>query len=593
MREARNLTEALQQAAFGSYQEIFETFRTLSQKYGNLSQDGMIAAFTRVSGQGAFLNNPYIQNRRVKGISSLPADFTKDQVGEMLRSAESNEQPLRQVEHGLEYTAYPLFHMRKVYQDLLTYHNCFTPAFVDREDVKKDAFWREWRLLEKLRRELNPGRWAHQIAGQAMQEGKVFYVPRVEVDKSHNEVCHAFLQQLPSDWTKIVGFNNKSKYTVSFNLFYFLQPGTNPLQFGDLFLPYLDPFFSLLPPKPPKGTGRTVLYASKNALDLTRFEAMQKAGTLGGEVDAYYQNGRWFYWVTLPVDKVFPFEIDDANRAVVSPWTGLFLSLIQLAQYEQVQLELVQNPLISLLTGEIPYYDSQSSKLEDTYRLSRTGQKMFESFWYQMLEQSNTSGIGLYMAPLENMRLHTLSEAPGATEISSNGYAYTMAKAGLAGIIPTKEDPKAGLAQISFKIESRFARQIYGDFERMVNCIVEGLHLNYRWTFRMFGDLATDGELEESARKGMTLGILPDTILYNALHDRSILDDMAVSWAVKESGIMDTRLPLVTSYSAKNPDSNLPPEVKHELNPGGRPGSGGKATSEGQEQDIDQGGGAV
>ena len=109
----------------------------------------------------------------------------------------------------------------------------------------------------------------------------------------------------------------------------------------------------------------------------------------------------------------------------------------------------------------------------------------------------------------------------------------------------------------------------------------------------MFGDLATDPELEEGARKGMTLGILPDTILYNALHDRSILDDMAVSFAVAESGIMDARLPLVTSYSAKNPDSALPPEAKHELNPGGRPDSGGKATSEGQEQDIDQGGGTV
>ena len=50
---------------------------------------------------------------------------------------------------------------------------------------------------------------------------------------------------------------------------------------------------------------------------------------------------------------------------------------------------------------------------------------------------------------------------------------------------------------------------------------------------------------------------------------------------------MDLRLPLVTSYSAKNPDSGLPPEVKHDLNPGGRPDAGGKATSDGQEQDLD------
>ncbi len=590
MREG-NLTEELRSVAFGTYPEVFAKFRSLSERYGGLSQDSIISAFTRVTGQGPMLNNPYIQNRRVKAISSLPADFTKDQVGEMLRSPDANEQALRRVEHGLEYTAYPLFHMRKVYQDLLTYHSYFAPQFSQEGDAKKGDFWREWRLLEKLRQELDPAAWAHQIAGQAMQEGKVFYVPRMMVDKSHNEVCHAFMQQLPSDWVKIVGFNNKSKYTVSFNLFYFLQPGTNPLQFGDLFLPYLDPFQEIVT-RPPKGAGKTVLYASKDYVDMVKYKQMRDKGVLEGEPEVYYQNGRWFYWVTLPVDKVFTFEIDDSAVTVVSPWTGLFLSLIQLAQYEQVQLELVQNPLISLMTGEIPYRDEKSAEASDAYKLSPAGRKMFEAMWYRMLMDNNTSGIGLFMAPVENLKMHTLSEAPSAMQISSNGYAYTMAKAGLAGIIPTKEDPKAGLAQISFKIESRFAQNIYRDFMRMMNVVVEGFNLKYRWTFRMFGDLASDQEREESARKGMTLGILPDTLVYNALHDRSILDDLSLSWAVDESGLLDTRKPLVTSYSAKNQNGDLPPTAKHELDPGGRPSSDGQATSEGQEQDIDNGGDA-
>lgn len=72
------------------------------------------------------------------------------------------------------------------------------------------------------------------MAGQALQEGKVFYHPRVKVDKSHNQVDYAFMQQMPSDWVKIVGFNNVSKYTVSFNLFYFLQPGTAQSSSGNL-----------------------------------------------------------------------------------------------------------------------------------------------------------------------------------------------------------------------------------------------------------------------------------------------------------------------------------------------------------------------
>ena len=85
----------------------------------------------------------------------------------------------------------------------------------------------------------------------------------------------------------------------------------------------------------------------------------------------------------------------------------------------------------------------------------------------------------------------------------------------------------------------------------------------------------------------MTLGLLPETLVYNALYNRSILDDIAVSAAIQESGVLDMRIPLVTSYSAKNPDSGLPPAAKQTLDPGGRPSSGGKATSDGAESDLD------
>lgn len=585
-----NLTEELRSVQFASFPEIFRKFKTLSDRYGGMSTEHLVSAFTRVTGRTFEANNPYIQNRRVKQISSLPANYTKEKVGEMLTSPDSNELGLRQVEHGLEFTAYPLLHTRKVYQDLMTYHSYVAPQFCEKGDEKKPAFWREWRLLEKLRRELDPKAWAHQIAGQALQEGKVFYHPRVSVDKTHNRVKHAFLQQLPSDWTKIVGFNNVSKYTVAFNLFYFLQPGTDPLQFGDLFQPYLRDFQEIVSPREERG-GKGVVYASKASVDFARYNEMRSRGPLRGEPDCYCQNGTWFYWVTLPADQVFPFEVDDAARTVVSPFTGLFLSLIQLAQYEQIQLELVQNPLISLVTGEIPYRNDSEASASDPYKLSNAGRQFFEALWYQMLSANNTSGIGLYMAPLENMTLHTLAEAPSAMEISSNGYGYTMAKAGLSAIIPTAEDPRAGTAQISLEIESKFAQGIYQGFERMMKSIYRKLNLSFDWSFKMFGDIATDKNLEESLRKDMTLGILPSTMKYLALHDMSLLDDLCISSAIMESGVLDKRLPLVSSYSAKQSESSLPPQAAHNRNPGGRPGSDGEVTSDGQEQDIDSFGG--
>lgn len=583
-----SLGNELRGMQFASYPEIYNRFRGLAEKYGDLSMEQIIGAFTRVTANKWIINNPYIQNRRVKQISSLPKDYTKDQVVEMIRNPDSNEQPLREVAHGLEYTAYPLWHMRKVYQDLLSYHNYIAPRFIDEKEAQKPEFWREWKLLEKMRVELDPAAWAHQIAGQALVEGKVFYHPRVSIDKPHNQVNHAFLQQLPSDWTKIVGLNNRSKYTVAFNLFYFLQPGTDPLQFGDLFTPYLDSFEQLLS-DPPKGTGKTIVYAGHRGIDLHRFNEMR--GTLRGNPEVYYQNGRWYYWVTLPVDSVFTFEIDDVSRNAISPFTGLFISMLQIAQYEQIQLELVQNPLVALVTGEIPYRDEQGATGDDAYRLSNAGRQLFEALWYEMLAANNTSGIGLYAAPLENMSMHQLAEAPSATEISTHGYAYTMAKAGLSGIIPTDENPRAGVANISLQIESRMAALIYSGMENMMQRIFEKLHLNYDWRFRMFGSLAEDEKREENARKGMTMGLLTSTLEYLAMNKMSLLDDISISNAIMQSGVLDTRIPLVTSYSAKNPESGLPPQVRHDLNPGGRPTADAEPASEGQEADEDSYGG--
>lgn len=591
MDETKNLTTELRGLSNATYPEIFKRFQALSEKYGDMPAGALASAFSRVSASAANRNNPYIQNRRVQAISSLPKDYSKNRVAEMLTNPMGNEQGLRQVEHGLEFTAYPLFHTRKMYQDLLTYHSYIAPEFTDKDTAKSDEFWREWKLLEKLRRKLDPKTTAHKLAGQAVQEGKVFYYPRVSVDKPHNKVNYAFMQQLPSDWVKIVGFNSVSKYTVAFNMMYFMQPGTDPLQFGDLFKPYWDVFSRVTERGAPKGTGTRFVYAAKNRVDMGLLAEIQRRGGFGeGETpDVYYQNGQYFYWVTLPVDSVYTFEIDDAQTAVVSPLTGLFLSLIQIAQYEQIQLELVQNPLISLLTGEIEYRDDDTRQSADTYKLSNAGWELFRTRFYDELAANNTNGIGWYAAPLKNMELHQLSEAPGATKISTAGYGYTMAKAGLSALIPTSDEPRAGVANISLQIESRFAEQIYRCYERMMRGVMDGLNLKHSWRFSMFGNLAEDEKTFENARQGMTLGILPQTMIYMAMLDMSVIDDLAMSSAIKESGIMDMRLPLVTSYNAKQGESGLPPQAAHDMNPGGRPAADKKPGTEGQEASQDAG----
>lgn len=576
-------TSELNKLQYAAFPQIFEKLRTMAAENQGMPMSTISTAFAGINAGRYGMANPYIQNRRVKQISSLPVNFTKDKVGEMLTAPYDSEQPLRQVSHILEYTAYPLFHIRKTYQNLLTYHSYVMPRMVSGEDTKKDDFLREWKLTEKLREEFKPKENAHQIVGQVGVEGKVFYYPRYSVDKSHNKVNYAFMQQLPSDWTKITGYNNVSKYTVAFNMMYFLQPGCVPEQFGDLFLPYLYDFGSVV--QKPEGTGTSVVFAQKTRIDMQKFQRIQAMGDMPGTPDVYYQNGRWYYWVYLPVDSVFPFEADDVSRTAISPFAGLFLNMIQLAQMEQIQLELIQNPLVSLLHGEIPYRDDKAASSEDQYKLSNAGRLLFEAIWYDMLQMNSTSGIGLYAAPFENMKLESLSEAPSAMDIVKQGYSDTMSQAGMGAIIPLGDDPKAGTAQISLQIESKFMQTVYRDFERMMNAILKKLNLKYEWKFVMFGDIAEDEKTLERCMKGMEHGILPDTILYNALLDRSMLDDLCLSDAVCNSGILDKRLPLVTAYNMKQDSSGLPPQSP------GRPKGDGNVTADGSETMIDQYGG--
>ena len=123
----------------------------------------------------------------------------------------------------------------------------------------------------------------------------------------------------------------------------------------------------------------------------------------------------------------------------------------------------------------------------------------------------------------------------------------------------------------------------------MMDVIIERLNLKYDWRFHMFGDLASEDKLREESKKEMTIGILPAAIQFNAMYDRSIIEDIAWSDAIVNSKLMMRRIPLTTSYTLSG-DSGLPPIGQTPQTPeqdeGGRPPIE-DATSEGGEQDQD------
>lgn len=582
--------------AYGSDSEYLVALRAIASEYGNMPIDNVFSAYSRA----AMTMSPFIQNRRVKAISTLPSDPGKDAVAEMVKDTGSNEEPLRAVMHSLEGSTYPIMKMRKTYQDINTDRYFFYPTYLaDEKSAKSDEFWREGALLDKLVFTLKPEQIAHEARGAAIQEGKVAIYPRFSIDKAHNSVNYAFFQRLPSDWWKIIGGNNISKHTVMFDMMYFLQPGADWRQFGDLFKPFVNDFNNLFDEEGASaGVGTRFIFASAGTVktadgrqlyvNTERFNEIWRDRT--GKPEVYNQNGRWAYWVTLPIDKIWFAEIDDTSRNAVSPLTGLFLGMDQLAAYESVQLEILQNPLVSVVLGEIPYFDDkENTKGEaDKYKLSGAGRRLFENRWYQMLQAANTSGIGFFTAPANNLHLESLKEAPNASDITIKGYQGEMLKSGMSGLIPINDNPRAGSVAMTASLEERFSICIYFMMENMMNYIFKSLNLKNEWRFKMFGGMTADEKTLKRAKDGMMAGLLEETFFYYALIGISLFAAKSMSLMIKASGIMDLRLPLPSSYTAKNTNPQLPPQP---VNTGGRPPKGiGDNPSDSQEESLDAGG---
>lgn len=565
-----------QQNNADTWAELAKGIKRLNGQYGSLGMGSIFSAWSAAGGMNLLTSWPQIQNARIKGVNTRAADFGKDEIANMVQNPGSYERELRAVSASLDSSAMTYSIILDAYQNIPTYDWYVYPS-EDLKEVGYEQMRRDYILTQKLADKINPTAEARKINGQCAKYGKVFYTPRYEVDKSHNAVKYAFLQQLPTDWCMIVGYNNgPGKYTVAFNLMYFMQAGTDPRQFGDLFLPYMEAFSEVV-----ESRDRYV-YSSgekKYGINAEKFRANDTANSIGNP--SWYQVGTVnYYWVNLPADKVIVFERNDRTVDVVPETTGMMVSMVQVPAYEAAQLEIILNPLTSIMTGELPTYDTSGVPGADPIAISPAQRELFETFWYQMLSANNTSGIGLYLAPAKNLKLQTITDTVSSTSIAEHAYSDQVQKAGLAAVIPTSEDPKVGVAELSAKIAAQSVKPIYMAFERMMNAIFESLNLKTLMRFHMFGDVFSHANEMENARKDMTLGLMPATLKYDAMIGHSILDDLAISEFVTKSGIMDRRLPLVSTYSARQRDGTLPPQAAQELNPGGRPSEEGSQSGQ-------------
>ena len=433
---------------------------------------------------------------------------------------------------------------------------------------------------------MRPEQTLHRIRGRALLQGKVVGYPRYEIDKSHNKCLYAFMQELPIDWCYIIGRNNVSGWTVSFNMMYFLQMGTTPEQYGSLFMPYMDAFNKMFTEKQVNPKEKYV-YSSAGSVNIkmkngksARFYPENLDPTSIGEPQLFQQNGTWAYYVSLPIDKIWVFEIDDTTPAVIPPLSGMMLTYAQQADFEEIQKTLYTNPLIKIFTGSIPYFNDDGTRAEDTYKLSDGGRLMFEVLFDNLMAKNNTAGTAFFTAPVEDIKSHDFSESANANEISTTFNNYAGTKAGLAALIPVDKDIKGGQVEAAKMIESRYSTAvIYPQFERMMSHIYDTMKLKYDWEFHILGTIFNEKELREKAEKEIAWGDATALYVLAALDGVSVVDKMSMLKAIDGMGIMDMLKVPETMYTQSG---KMPKET-------GRPSNGEVTSSDGKEQSIDAG----
>lgn len=518
-----------------SYSPVLERLNNVMGQMSGLPMDSVYNIWGRAIGYWA--NQPQVQNSRIKALNPLPCDYTKDDLNEFLKYPQNSELQLQQVGEGLKWTNYSWYKIIKSYADMLQFHIMVLPQHATADEIKSDGFKREYRLIYKLIKTLVPKSVGRKATMQAGAQGKVFYAPRYSVDKSHNKVNHFFVQPLPKQWCTIIGQNNISEWTISFNLMYFMQPGTDYRQFGDLFEPYMRDFNDWVTADERKAFKGKFVYASRNNAE---FES---------EVKAWLQNGKWMYYVSLPIDKVWTFEIDGSTAIVTSPFSGLMQTFAQQADYEAAQLSLVLNPLIKIFTGEIPYYNSNEAKEDDGYRLSIGGRALFEALFNQLMAQNNTAGTAFFSAPVQNIKSHDYAESANANDVSNSFLTYSGNKTGLNALIPITENPHQGISEYSAKLEAQFAQNIYHTFDKMVNYILGTLNLKWEWEVKFWGDIYSDDTARAHALKLIDKGDLWGWFLLCSLDDISIFERVNVNEMVKASNFMNTLEVPQTAYT--------------------------------------------
>ena len=434
-------------------------------RYASMGFDTVSDAWTRAWSQ---LNNPFVQNFRVKQIVGTGRKLQQEELQKALANPENSEYTLQEVSFGLYYTNYTYNQLIKINRDTPRYDWYVTPQYVTEKDMNSDNFREESMFVDKIMKAFDPNLTLKTIATQVNLEGKSSYLPRIGV--KGKEVNFFTLQKLNYDMLKITGFGAEQHFIVSFDMMVFLRPGYDVSQYP----PFIRDVWADM-------IGSNMIIEDSKGNKIVNPQATSNPGN--GKLE---WNGNYYiYWVRLPQDLAYTFYTDGGHPNAFPDTIGMFNDFNDLDDYRWLQASLLSKGVNSVLTAEVPITKDAKAGSDATIITPDT------ILGYTDMFMQNISGnIWPFFAPFDNFSMHTLESQPEALDIIYDRTRDLIATSGNSSLLSISDKPSIASVKAAQNIQASRTDYLTRQFEQFLNNIInKEFGLKYQWKISLWGDI--------------------------------------------------------------------------------------------------------
>ena len=434
-------------------------------KYANLGFDSITNAWSQ---SFSSLNNPFLQNARIKQINNVAIKVDSNTLKNALENPGENENLLGSISMDLYFTNYIYNNLIHLNRETPMFNYYFLPQYLE-TDVDKEEFKRESRKVDDIMKKFSPKLTLKTIATQVNLEGKASYLVRTSYDK---DKCNFFLlQKLNSDMVKLTGFGSKQQFIASFNMMIFLQPAYDVSQYPEFIRKTWENMM-----------GNGIIIEDDRIKGKFKFNPkadIPKDHTV--EWDGEY----YMYWVKLPQELCYTFYQDGATPMAFPDTIGLFTDFNDLEDYKWLQASLLSKGVNSVLTAQVPIVKNPSAGSDATVITPDT------ILGYQDFFLNNISGnIFPFFAPFENFELHALENQPESMNIIFDRTRDLIATSGNSALLTITDKPSIASVKSAQLIQASKCDYLTAQFERFLNNVINNdFDLKFKWKICLWGDI--------------------------------------------------------------------------------------------------------